>query len=475
MLRGNRAPSIAQPKAESRPSIRSGMTSTDASGSEIIAYNLGIAGELRRVVTALDAASIPCIVLKGVPLVQRIGAGLARHAIVDNDILVRRAHVRPAKLVLEGLGYASLSWRSLDHDLEHGFEHPLSRGDVNGRPLFCELHWNAFPAPLFDVEEDTLWRGAVDVEVFDVRMRVFEPTLQLLHLASHAVQHELCDPRTVEVFGRAWSCWSEEIDTTDLMRRAKSIGIAYVLEYLIDATRALGVTCGPRLVAATSTRVLTATRLLPPTRLREAAEDEYPERYFRALVVLTLVSPPRAVAQFLTRVIPPPEHLVRQRGWRAVALHYAARPWRPIARSARSTRRVNALLAAATTYVRVFRSLATRYERLPLDRLLHELEAEPRPPQTLTLVELTRAVRLAEWVAPRLSSTPNTCLFRALARYALLSSHAHRATFVLGVAPEPEEPGHAWVEVSGEPFLEALDTAGFSQVLTTRESFRNKI
>ncbi|HVW28576.1 MAG TPA: lasso peptide biosynthesis B2 protein [Polyangiaceae bacterium] len=443
------------------------------SDSEIIAYNLGIAAELRRIVKALGAAGIPCIVLKGVPLVQRIAAGLARHAIVDNDILVRRAHVRRAKVVLEGLGYASLSWRSLEHDLEHGFEHPLSRGDVDGRPLFCELHWNAFPPPLFHVGEETLWKHAVDVEVFDVRMRVFEPTLQLLHLASHVVQHELCDPRTVEVFGRAWSRWSDEIDPTDLKQLAKDIGIAYVLEYLIDATRTLGVTCGPRLVAATSTRVATATRLLPPTRLREAAEDKYPERYFRALVVLMLVSPPRAVAQLLTRAIPPPEHLVRKRGWRAVALHYAVRPWRPIARSARITPRVRALLAA-TTYVRVFRSLATRYERLPLDRLLHHLETMPRPPQPLTLAELARAVRLAERVAPRLSSTPNTCLFRALARYALLSSHAHRATFVLGVAARPEEPGHAWVEVSGEPFLEPGDPAGFSRILT-REQLRDKV
>jgi hypothetical protein len=434
------------------------------SESEIVAYNLGIAAEMRRIVGALDEARIPCIVLKGIPLRERIGVPLAQRAITDNDILVRRADVRRAKVALEKLGYESLSWRGLKHDLQHGFEHPLSRPDVDGRPLFCELHWNAFPPSLFHATEDTLWERSVEVAVFGARVRVFEPTLQILHLASHAAQHELCEPATIEIFGRAWTRWHDEIDPTDLRRLAKEIGVEYVLEYVVEAVRALGLTQGERL-AARSRRAAIAARLLAPARLLEPAEDKYPERYFRALLVLMLVDRSQALRQLMERAFPAPEYLVQKNGWRAVALHYVARPWRPVARSARSLP-YGRQAAAVSTYVAVYRSLHSRYCGNALDRLLEDLEAAPRAASPLPVAELTRAVRVAERIAPRLSSTPNTCLFRALSRYALLSRHAHRATFVLAVAPRSELPGHAWVEVAGKPFLEeSVNVAEFTRIL----------
>jgi hypothetical protein len=438
------------------------------SESEIVAHNLSIAAEMRRALGALDEARIPCIVLKGVPLRERIGAGLTRHAIADNDILVRRADVHAAKAVLEKLGYRSLSWRSLEHDMQHGFEHPMCRRDVDGRPLFCELHWNAFPPSLFHADEDTLWRRSVEVEVFGTRVRVFEQALQILHLASHAAQHELCEPYTIEIFGRAWTRWHDQIDLEDLWRLASELGVQYVLEYVVDATRALGLTEG-RPFANRSRRVAIASRLLAPAKLLEPAEGRYPERYFRALVVAMLVTPSQAARQLMTRAVPAPEYLVRERGWGAVALHYAARPWRPFARS------LPALggMAAVYTYVYVYRSLHSRFARRALDALLDDLEAAPRSSSPLTVIELTRAVVTAERIAPRLSSTPDTCLFRALSRYALLNRYSHPATFVLAVATRPELPGHAWVEVAGQPFLESVNVAEFTRILT-RENPRDE-
>src|ERR1043165_7078264 len=95
---------------------RSDMTA-EARDSEIVAYNLGIAAEMHRLVRALESAAVHCIVLKGIPLCERIGEGLARRAIADNDILVHRQDVPRAVEVLEQLGYRSLSWRSVDRDL----------------------------------------------------------------------------------------------------------------------------------------------------------------------------------------------------------------------------------------------------------------------------------------------------------------------------------------------------------------------
>jgi hypothetical protein len=204
-----------------------------------------------------------------------------------------------------------------------------------------------------------------------------------------------------------------------------------------------------------------------PERLLEPADDRYPERYFRAVIVLLLVSPERALRQLLARMLPPPEHLVRRRGRRAVAFHYLSRPFRPLARSATTSSSLQTALAVRH-YLRVYRSLNARFRDSALDELLRDLEAEPRSARPLSVDELARAIRTAERLAPRLSDTPNTCLYRALSRYALLGSHAHRASFVLGVATRADDPGHAWIEISGEPFLE-VNTPRFNRVLV-RES-----
>ena len=55
-----------------------------------------------------------------------------------------------------------------------------------------------------------------------------------------------------------------------------------------------------------------------------------------------------------------------------------------------------------------------------------------------------------------------TCLYRALARYALLRRRGHPAEFVLGIdACGLAHPGHAWVELGGRAFAEAEDVSRY--------------
>lgn len=91
-----------------------------------------------------------------------------------------------------------------------------------------------------------------------------------------------------------------------------------------------------------------------------------------------------------------------------------------------------------------------------LDVMLRDLCAEPAPlPMYLSLRDLARTVALAERGIARVPGLPNTCLFRALARFGTLVRHGHAPVFVLGVRDELDGEGHAWVEVDGSPFLEA--------------------
>lgn len=64
-----------------------------------------------------------------------------------------------------------------------------------------------------------------------------------------------------------------------------------------------------------------------------------------------------------------------------------------------------------------------------------------------------RVLAPTERVLSRLLRSSDTCMFRALARFAALSALGTRAVFVLG-APIGDQPGHAWVEVDGRPFME---------------------
>lgn len=76
------------------------------------------------------------------------------------------------------------------------------------------------------------------------------------------------------------------------------------------------------------------------------------------------------------------------------------------------------------------------------------------------LSALQASLSASETLVSRFPLAPDTCLYRALTRYAILRSEGYPARFVMGVLPGPGDiAGHAWVELSGEPFDEDVDPA----------------
>jgi len=96
---------------------------------------------------------------------------------------------------------------------------------------------------------------------------------------------------------------------------------------------------------------------------------------------------------------------------------------------------------------------------LPLPRILGELTPVHLPPVTLSASEIWRVLRWVEAFCRRIRLLPDTCLYRALTRYALLRRSGHAARFVMGMDPRAREDltAHAWVELAGVPYQEALD------------------
>jgi hypothetical protein len=105
-------------------------------------------------------------------------------------------------------------------------------------------------------------------------------------------------------------------------------------------------------------------------------------------------------------------------------------------------------------------SMERRFHRSALDTLLTELSGRTRPVSRLPLDLIERDVRRAERLLALSKQLSDTCLYRALARYAVLSKAGFPAVFLMGLPRGGgDEPGHAWVEVFGQPFAETRSVA----------------
>jgi hypothetical protein len=114
-------------------------------------------------------------------------------------------------------------------------------------------------------------------------------------------------------------------------------------------------------------------------------------------------------------------------------------------------------LAAQAFELRI--RLARRVPDVPLPRILEDLTPSHGLTISTPLPEIWRVLRPVEALCRRMRFVPDSCLYRALTRYALLRRSGHPAKFVMGMDPRAREDltAHAWVELDGAPYQEALD------------------
>lgn len=102
--------------------------------------------------------------------------------------------------------------------------------------------------------------------------------------------------------------------------------------------------------------------------------------------------------------------------------------------------------------------------RQPLDMLLDRLGSwRPRDEDAVRERRvLDESIEVTEAVITRLRLAPDTCLYRSMARYALLRGHGVAARFFMGVTPPPDSSaGHAWVEDEAGPYREGGLDGGY--------------
>lgn len=107
--------------------------------------------------------------------------------------------------------------------------------------------------------------------------------------------------------------------------------------------------------------------------------------------------------------------------------------------------------------------LPKRYRQAPLDELLARLTAQTPWYPPLALESVERDVRRVERWLSRVPGLPDTCLYRALGRYTVLTRAGLPAVFLMGVPRGGGDgDGHAWIEVFERPFAETQAVADFA-------------
>lgn len=298
-----------------------------------IAPSLALAAELDRVARAIDEAGIDVVVLKGVPMAERLYGGIADRPMVDNDLLVRPGDAPAVASLLGDLGYQPRPDRSFASELAHGHEFAFFRRLGDGRPLVIDLHWAPWDQHLHPVDLEVLWaRTEIHTLRTGASVRVFDAPLTVVHLAAHYAQHRFAEPRNIEDLRRAWDDLGDDEEVAAAISLAHTCGLHHALAYAVavaGADRPLPHSAGVPM--SRRARLLAAAYPVGRRRLHSAADPDHVGLALRVALV-----PTRAALAGLWAMAFPPIDTVGDLRDRPPSLRrtvrYALRPLRPVGR-----------------------------------------------------------------------------------------------------------------------------------------------
>ena len=157
--------------------------------------NLLLIGALRKVLATFQEAGIPCIVLKGIALAERVYPNIAMRGMSDVDILVKKDDLFRVDDYLSSLGYISR-----DSTVAKAIHNPIGylasleyRKDAKS-PLNLHVHWHtvntSVPATMFveQIDINRLWEDAAMIAVADSHALMLRPEHLIIYLCEHALR-----------------------------------------------------------------------------------------------------------------------------------------------------------------------------------------------------------------------------------------------------------------------------------------------
>ena len=205
--------------------------------------NMRLLHELEQILGALQAASVPAIVLKGFHLMTRVYPEIALRSMGDLDLLLHYDDFRAGDKQLLALDYAPsrLAWIESNDRQTHHHLPPYYKDGV----LPIEIHWSiAHPESCFSIDVEGIWQRAKAVKIGGAPGLVLGPEDFLLHLSIHLCHYDrfLKGPRALVDVLETLRCYQAELDWQALIERAGEWQVSkhlylslYLTKVLFDA------------------------------------------------------------------------------------------------------------------------------------------------------------------------------------------------------------------------------------------------
>ena len=145
--------------------------------------NMRLNGELRLLLTALNAENIPLILLKGIVLANTVYENIGLREMNDIDVLTRPGDLQRIADILTGTGYRPIQPFRADVIIQTAHHLP---GLIKKGHAKIEVHWNiTHPNKNYSIEPHGLWERAVPVQISVCQTLMLSLEDLLLHLCLH--------------------------------------------------------------------------------------------------------------------------------------------------------------------------------------------------------------------------------------------------------------------------------------------------
>lgn len=192
--------------------------------------------ELRQIVAAFHAASVPMLLLKGAGLAYTVYAAPHSRPACDIDLFIAPDTLAAGERALIGLGYS----RRLEPDVElaSGQRH-YERDDLLGKQV-VDLHWRVSNVRLFAamLSFEEAWRASVSVPRLGESARTLGPIDALLFACVHRVAHHYDDPDLLWLWDIHLLCRGiTDAEADAILKRAASRHICSVVARSLSLTQ----------------------------------------------------------------------------------------------------------------------------------------------------------------------------------------------------------------------------------------------
>jgi hypothetical protein len=155
-----------------------------------LSSNGRLAETLVAVLSALDAAGIAALPVKGLVIGDQLYGSLSLRPAADLDVLVRPDDLPAARAVLREIGFSQREEPGFKA-LTHEFHDPAwGRGSGHDH-VRLELHWALWSDSERRLGTAGLWERSVTATLLDHPVRILSPEDTLLHLAIHRTRSAL--------------------------------------------------------------------------------------------------------------------------------------------------------------------------------------------------------------------------------------------------------------------------------------------